>query len=68
MPRPPKDYSTPQPYTPGPPPLSTSTPQEIVRATWDEFARIAAYLADPVTPLALIPAEPEAANDADQSD
>lgn len=62
MPRPPKDYSTPVPYTPNPPPVPTSTPQEIIRATWAEFDRIAAYLADPVTPLI------QGVDDADQPD
>lgn len=46
MPRPPKDYSQPVPYTPAPPPVAGSTPEEVIRATWDEFQRIAALLAD----------------------
>lgn len=54
MPRPPKDYSIPQPYVPGPPPVAGSSQEEIIRATWDEFARIAAYLADPAPPAALL--------------
>jgi hypothetical protein len=48
MPRP-IDVSKPLPYTPGPPPVVGSSPEEIVRATWDEFNRIAHYLADPDT-------------------
>lgn len=46
MPRPPKDYSVPVPYVPHPPPVAGSSPEEIVRATWDEFSRLAALLAD----------------------
>lgn len=57
MPRPPKDYSTPQPYMPYPPPVAGSTPEEITRAVWDELHRIAAYLADPTTPLGAAAAE-----------
>lgn len=53
MPRPPKDLSKPQPYTPGPPPVAGSSPEEITRAVWDEFNRIAAYLADPTSPVSL---------------
>jgi hypothetical protein len=66
MPRPPKDYSQPQPYTPAPPPVPTSTPQEIIRATWAEFDKIAAYLADPANSTALL--LQGSANDADQPD
>lgn len=70
MPRPPKDYSKPQPYTPGPPPVATSSQEEVVRATWDEFNRIAALLGDPVTVIAVVNAlaDNPGANDANQPD
>lgn len=45
MSRPPKDYSKPVPYTPGPPPVFGNNPEEAIRAIWDEFNRIAAVLA-----------------------
>lgn len=54
MPRPPKDYTIPVPYNPGPPPVVGSSTEEVIRATWDEFNRLAAYLADPATPAALL--------------
>lgn len=50
MPRPPKDYSVPVPYTVGPPPVFGSDPEQAIRAIWDEFNRIAAVLAQMQTP------------------
>ena len=65
MARPPKDYSQSAPYTPSPPPVAGTSPEQMVRATWDEFYRIAAYLADPAQPVTLAL---RGGNDADQSD
>lgn len=45
MPRPPLDTTKPLPYIPGTPPVFGSTPEESIRAIWDEFNRIAAALA-----------------------
>ena len=45
MPRPPKDLSKPMPYTPAPPPVAGTKPEDVTRAVWDEFRRIAESLA-----------------------
>ena len=66
MPRP-LDVSKPQPYVPGPPPVVGSSTADVIRATWDEFARIAAYLAEPdTTPPARL--RLRGGSDADQPD
>lgn len=46
MPRTDRNRSLVIPYRPNPPPAPGSTPQEITRAAWEEFTRIAASLAD----------------------
>ena len=40
------------PYRPGPPPAPTSTPEQIIRATWAELEKIAVALTpvEEVTP------------------
>lgn len=42
----------PQTYAPSPIPAPSSTPEERLRAIWDEFDRIAAYLAQLPAPVA----------------
>lgn len=44
MARPPKDLTKPIPYVPAPPPVTGTPTPEVVRATWDEFRRIAEAL------------------------
>lgn len=46
MPRIDRNRSLVIPYRPNPPPEPSSTPQQITRAAWEEFTRIAAALAD----------------------
>lgn len=49
MPRIDTRRTAPLTYTPSPIPGPSSTPEERLRAIWDEFDRIAQYLAQPVT-------------------
>lgn len=46
-----RNRSLPIPYRPAPPPGPASTVEEIMRATWDEFTRIAASFSDVDRPL-----------------
>lgn len=53
MPRIDRNRSLPFPYRPAPPPIDTSTRQEILRAIWSEFNRIASTLSDLDNPISL---------------
>lgn len=44
MPRTDTNRGNPLTYVPGPPPAPGSTPEQIIRAVWDELHRIAAFV------------------------
>jgi hypothetical protein len=63
MPRIDTRRSAPQTYAPAPIPAPSSTPEERLRAIWEEFDRLSQYLAGLTVPPPAITEDPSDADD-----